>query len=167
MDIMIRTLIQRALAVTGLVDRLQPVGLLALRLYVSSAFFRSGLVKISDWGATLALFHDEYHVPLLPPDVAACVGAFGELAFPVLITLGLMGRFGAAGLFVVNAMAVISYPQLWGFDCPAAIQMHFVWGSILLALAVFGPGALSLDALVLRRFNGPRTPAPAPAAARP
>ena len=150
---MIRTLIQRALAVTGLLDRLQPVALLALRLYLSSVFFRSGLVKISDWSATLALFHDEYKVPLLPPDLAACVGAFGELAFPVLITLGLAGRFGAAGLFVVNAMAVISYPQLWGFDCPAGLHMHFVWGAILLALAVFGPGRLSLDELILRRMG--------------
>ncbi len=148
-----RNLIQRALAVIGLVDRLQPAALLALRLYVSSVFFRSGLVKISDWGATLALFHDEYKVPVLPPDVAACVGAFGELAFPVLIALGLAGRFGAAGLFVVNAMAVISYPQLWGFDCPAGIQMHFVWGSILLLLALFGPGKLSLDELILKRMG--------------
>jgi putative oxidoreductase len=148
-----RHLLQRALALTDLVDLLQPVALLALRLYVSSVFFRSGLVKISDWSATLALFHDEYKVPLLPPDLAACVGAFGELAFPVLITLGLMGRFGAAGLFVVNAMAVISYPQLWQFDCPAAIQMHFVWGAILLLLAVFGPGRLSLDDLILRRMG--------------
>ena len=150
---MIRTLLQRALVVTGLVDKLQPVALLALRLYVSSVFFRSGLVKISDWSATLALFHDEYKVPLLPPDLAACVGAFGELTFPVLITLGLMGRFGAAGLFVVNAMAVISYPQLWGFDCPAGLHMHFVWGAILLALTVFGPGKLSLDELILRRMG--------------
>ena len=150
---MLRTSIQRVLVVTGLVDRLQPVALLALRLYVSSVFFRSGLVKISDWSATLALFHDEYKVPLLPPDLAACVGAFGELAFPVLITLGLLGRFGAAGLFVVNAMAVISYPQLWGFDCPAGLQMHFVWGTILLALAVFGPGRFSLDALILGRMG--------------
>jgi len=140
-----RHLLQRALALTGLVDLLQPVALLALRLYVSSVFFRSGLVKISDWGATLALFHDEYKVP--------------QLAFPVLITLGLLGRFGAAGLFVVNAMAVISYPQLWQFDCPAAIQMHFVWGAILLLLAVFGPGRLSLDDLILRRMG--LRPAPA------
>jgi putative oxidoreductase len=146
-----QALLRRALALTRGLDLLQPVALLALRLYVSSVFFRSGLVKVSDWGATLALFHDEYKVPLLPPDVAACVGAFGELAFPVLITLGLAGRFGAAGLFVVNAMAVISYPQLWQFDCPAAIQMHVVWGAILLVLAVFGPGRLSLDELVLRR----------------
>ena len=156
---MLRTSIQRALAVTGLLDKFQPVALLALRLYVSSVFLRSGLVKISDWSATLALFHDEYKVPLLPPDLAACVGAFGELAFPVLITLGLLGRFGAAGLFVVNAMAVISYPQLWAFDCPAGLQMHFVWGSILLALAVFGPGRLSLDALILERMG--LRPAPA------
>ena len=148
-----RHLIQRALVLTGLVDLLQPVALLALRLYVSSVFFRSGLVKISDWSATLALFHDEYKVPLLPPDLAAVVGASGELAFPVLITLGLLGRFGAAGLFVVNAMAVISYPQLFGFDCPAGLNAHFYWGSILLALSVFGPGRLSLDALILRRLG--------------
>jgi len=146
-------LIARALKLTRFVDQLQPVLLLAARLYVSSVFIKSGLVKISDWGGTLALFRDEYKVPLLPPDVAAYVGAFGELAFPVLIVLGLMGRFGAAGLFVVNAMAVISYPQLWGFDCPAAINSHFWWGSILMALVVFGPGQISIDALMLRRLG--------------
>jgi len=156
-----RQLIQRALVLTSLANHLQPLALLALRLYVSSVFFRAGVIKVSDWGATLALFRDEYKVPLLPPDIAACVGAFGELAFPVLITLGLAGRFGAAGLFVVNAMAVISYPQLWGFDCPAAIHMHVVWGAILAALVLFGPGRLSVDAVVLRRLGL----APRPAAA--
>jgi len=156
-----RHLIQRALALTALLDRLQPLALLALRLYVSSVFLRSGIIKISDWSAKLAQFHDEYKVPLLPPDVAAVVGAFGELAFPVLITLGLAGRFGAAGLFVVNAMAVISYPQLWGFDCPAGIHMHFVWGAIALALVLFGPGSLSLDALILRRLGLAPRPATA------
>ena len=148
-----RTLIQRALLVTSQVDRLQPLGLLALRLYVSGVFLKSGLVKISDWGATLALFHDVYKVPVLPPAVAAVVGAFGELAFPVLIVLGLMGRFGAAGLFVVNTMAVISYPELWSFECPAAIQSHFIWGAILIALTLFGPGKLSIDHLVQRRMG--------------
>ncbi|MET0382321.1 MAG: DoxX family protein [Burkholderiaceae bacterium] len=148
-----KNLIQRALPFTRLIDRLQPLGLLALRLYVSSVFFKSGLVKISDWGATLALFRDEYKVPVLPPELAAVVGTFGELAFPVLIALGLMGRFGAAGLFVVNAMAVVSYPALWGFECPAGIQSHFFWGSILLALTLFGPGKISLDELILRRMG--------------
>ena len=148
-----KALVARALVLTRLAAHLQPLALLAARLYVAKVFFQSGLVKISDWSATLALFHDEYKVPVLPPDFAAVVGTFGELCFPVLIVLGLMGRLGAAGLFVVNAMAVLSYPQLWGFDCPAAIQSHFCWGALLLALVVFGPGKLSLDELVLRRLG--------------
>ena len=56
-------------------------------------------------------------------------------------------------MFAVNAMAVVSYPQLFGFDCPAALQSHFVWGTIALALVVFGPGSLSIDALALRRLR--------------
>ncbi|HEY4065632.1 MAG TPA: DoxX family protein [Burkholderiaceae bacterium] len=152
------TLIRRALTVTHGIDHLQALLLLAARLYIALIFFRSGMIKLADWGATLALFRDEYSVPVLPPALAAVVGTFGELSFPVLIVFGLAGRFGAAGLFVVNVMAVVSYPALFGFDCPAGIDAHFYWGSLLLALVVFGPGALSLDALALRRLNaGSRT----------
>jgi putative oxidoreductase len=146
-----KDLIQRATSAAALLDHLQPVVLLAARLYVASVFFRAGLLKITDWSNTLALFHTEYKVPLLPPDVAAYVGTFGELVFPVLIVLGLAGRFGAAGLFAVNAMAVISYPQLFDFDCPAAIHSHFYWGSLLLGLLAFGPGNWSLDAWIRGR----------------
>jgi putative oxidoreductase len=146
-------LILQALWVTRLVDRLQPLLLLVVRLYVSSVFFRSGMIKLQDWSATLALFRDEYTVPVLPPELAAYVGTFGEITFPILITLGLAGRFGAAGLFAVNAMAVISYPQLFGFECPAAINSHYYWGSLILALIVFGPGSWSMDAFLLRRLG--------------
>jgi putative oxidoreductase len=146
-----KDLIRRATSAGALLDHLQPVVLLAARLYVASVFFRAGLLKIADWSSTLALFHNEYKVPLLPPDVAACVGTFGELAFPVLIVLGLASRLGAAGLFAVNAMAVISYPQLFGFDCPAAIHSHFYWGSLLLGLLAFGPGRWSMDAWIVGR----------------
>ena len=148
-----REMIRRALAGTYLVDHLQPLLLLAARLYVAMIFFRSGLLKIADWSSTLVLFRETYSVPILPPALAAGVGTFGELVFPVLIVLGLAGRFGAAGLFVVNVMAVVSYPDLFGFECPAGINAHYYWGSILLALVAFGPGRISLDALVLRRLG--------------
>lgn len=118
---------------------------LAIRLYVGWQFFKSGLVKIEDWGGTLALFQYEYHVPLLPPPLAACTGAFGELAFPLLLALGLLSRPAAIGLFAVNLMAVLSYPALFQFDCPAAINDHFYWGALLLVLVAFGPGRFSLD----------------------
>jgi putative oxidoreductase len=150
---MTESLIRRGLVLTRLVDRLQPLVLLAARLYIASVFFRSGRVKIADWSSTLALFRDEYTVPVLSPTFAAYAGTFGELFFPVLITLGLFGRFGAAGLFFVNVMAVVSYPQLFGFDCPAGIDFHYFWGCTLAALVVFGPGAISMDAWLLRRLG--------------
>ena len=148
-----KDLIQRSLRVTSLVDRLQPLLLLAARLYVSLIFFRAGMLKTADWSSTLVLFRETYKVPVLAPDLAAYVGTFGELVFPVLIVLGLAGRIGAVGLFFVNVMAVASYLDLFGFECPAGINSHYYWGSILLALVVFGPGRISLDSLVLQRLR--------------
>ena len=41
------------------------------RLYVAQVFVMSGLTKTRDWSNTVALFTDEYHVPVLSPPVAA------------------------------------------------------------------------------------------------
>jgi putative oxidoreductase len=122
---------------------LQAPAALAARVYVASGFFRSGLTKISDWDTTLALFNDEYHVPLLSPPVAAVAGTFGELFFPVLLVLGLGGRFAALSLSFVNVVAVLSLSEI----APAALQQHQFWGSLLLGLLLWGPGAWSVDAL--------------------
>ncbi|NYI01571.1 DoxX family protein [Cupriavidus plantarum] len=120
--------------------------LLGIRWYVGWQFFASGKLKLMDWGSTLALFRDEYHVPLLPPHIAAIAGTFGELAFPLLLFVGLFSRPAALGLFAVNLMVVISYPDLWTFECPAAIQSHLYWGMLLLVPLTAGAGRLSLDA---------------------
>jgi putative oxidoreductase len=127
---------------------------LALRLYVGSVFFKSGLTKIADWDSTVQLFTDEYHTPLLSPEAAAVMGAAGELGLPLLLFVGLLSRPAALGLFAVNLMAVVSYPQLWKFDCPAAINDHKYWGILLLALVVFGPGRFALDAWLGGRRQG-------------
>ena len=126
---------------TRLLDSLQPLAALLARLYVAKVFFLSGLTKLRDWGTTVALFTDEYKVPFLPPALAAALGTAGELVLPVLLVLGLAGRFSALGLFVVNAVAVISLSEI----APAALQQHIVWGTLLAALAIYGLGPWAAD----------------------
>lgn len=122
--------------------------LLATRLHVSWQFLKSGWLKLTDWETTLFLFQEEYHTPLLPPAAAAAAGTFGELVFPALLMAGFMGRYAAAGLFAVNVVAVVSYAHvLLGEGFEAALGQHYLWGFMLLVLAVFGPGRWAVDSL--------------------
>jgi putative oxidoreductase len=135
-----------------LLDKLQPLALLAARLYIADVFMKSGWLKLTSWSSTLDLFRDEYRVPVLPPELAALVGTFGELFFPALLVVGWLGRLGALGTFAVNAMAVISYAHVLlaeGYE--AALGNHILWGTLLLGLTVFGPGAISVDHWLERR----------------
>ena len=125
-------------------DSLQPAAAVVARLYVAKVFFASGLTKLRDWDITVALFTEEYHVPLLPPEVAAYFGTGGELGLPVLLAMGLGGRFAALGLCVVNAVAVVSLSEI----APAALQQHMTWGVLLAGLAIFGNGRWALDSWV-------------------
>jgi putative oxidoreductase len=139
------TLIRTAQHAIAALEQAQPLALLAARLHVAQAFFQSGLTKLRDWDTTLALFMDEYHVPLLPPEVAAFAGTTGELVLPVLLALGLAGRFAALGLSVVNVVAVLSLAEI----APAALQQHILWGCLLVGVLLWGPGRWSLDRFVL------------------
>jgi putative oxidoreductase len=136
-----------------MLDPLQSLFALATRWYVSWQFLKSGWLKVTDWQGTLDLFRTEYHVPLLPPALAAVTGAFGELFFSALLVLGIAGRVGPLGLFAVNLMAVISYRQVLLADgYEAALGQHVLWGFMLAMLAVYGLGAIAADRLVTNRF---------------
>jgi putative oxidoreductase len=144
--------------VARLVAKLQPLLLLGFRLYVARVFFMSGLTKTHDWSVTLALFTNEYHVPVLPPALAAALGTATELSMPVLLLLGLGSRFAAGVLFIFNIVAVVSYPALQDI----AVKDHILWGTMLLVLTICGPGKIALDYWLERRLapgsegSGPR-----------
>jgi putative oxidoreductase len=136
--------------VVGGLDTLAPIVDLAVRIGVATVFFKSGLSKLASWSSTVSLFENEYAVPLLPPELAAYLGTGVELAFPVLLALGLGSRFAAFVLFVFNIVAVVSYPDLGA----AGLKEHQTWGLLLLVTLLHGPGALSLDRLIGRRLFG-------------
>src|SRR5262249_24905318 len=124
---------------------------LAMRIAVSAVFFNSGLLKINSWEFAIKLFEDEYKVPFIDPVWAARLAAFNELTFPVLLVLGLAPRLATLPLLgMILGIQPLVYPEAW---CG-----HLLWGSILLFLLSRGPGAISLDALIERRFADGQRP---------
>lgn len=122
---------------------------LGLRLYLANIFFKSGLTKVMNWDSTLYLFSDVYYVPMLPPEMAASMAAGAELGLSVLLVFGLFGRFAAAGLFILNIVAVISYADL----SEAGINQHISWGILLGVLLILSRANWSVDAWLEKRLR--------------
>ena len=128
---------------------LTPLLDLGMRLWVARVFWNSGLTKIQSWDTTLMLFEYEYAVPVLPFNVAAILSTGAELIVPVLLVLGIGTRAGALVLFVLNYVAVISYPDI----SPAGLKDHYLWGTLLAVTFFHGPGKLSIDYLLSKKFR--------------
>jgi putative oxidoreductase len=130
-----------------LLDRFPPSILqLMFRIAIAAVFWSSGLTKIASWDTTIALFRDEYMVPLLPPEIAAAWSAAFELSCSPLIVVGLATRLATLPLlgmtFVIQTFV---YPEYW--------TQHLMWASVLLFLLTKGPGVFSLDHYVRRLFH--------------
>lgn len=147
-----------------------PNALIALvaRFSIAAVFWKSGQTKVEnfaidlfDWNwrigwphfsdSVVGLFRDEYHLPLLPPEVAAFLAASAEHVFSTLILVGLATRLSATALLVMTLTIEI-------FVYPDAYPTHGVWAVSLLFLMKNGAGALSLDRLALNWFGQARAP---------
>lgn len=150
-------------AANGALARI-PEDLIALlgRFSIAAVFWKSGQTKVEGFAVDLvdgslqlgwprlsdsavALFQEEYRLPLLPPELGATLAALGEHLLPVLILLGLGTRFAALGLLLMTAVI-----QLLVY--PGAYPTHGVWAAVLLYLMARGPGRVSLDHLIAPRW---------------
>jgi putative oxidoreductase len=119
---------------------------LAMRFGVGLVFFNAGVLKYQSFEFAVKLFEDEYKVPLLAPAVAARMAMFNELTFSTLLFLGLGTRFATLPLLgMIMVIQLFVYPSAW--------PDHLLWGSILIFLLTRGPGVLSVDHLIDRRFG--------------
>ena len=144
-----------------------PYSLLALlaRFSIAAVFWKSGQTKIEGLAIDLvqgefqlgwprlsesavALFKDEYRLPLIPPELAAPLAAFAEHLFPLLLLLGLATRFSALALLGMTLTIQV-------FVYPDAYPVHGVWAAVLLTLMAQGPGKVSLDHWLARRYQAP------------
>ena len=137
-------LVERAI---NLLNRI-PFSLLILvaRCATFSVFFRSGLVKISDWNSTLMLVQNEYKVPILPPNIAATMAASMELGLSWFVLLGLFTRLGVLGYFgMILVIQLFVYPMAW--------PDHIQWTGFMIFILCRGPGKISLDYLLGRALK--------------
>lgn len=112
------------------------------RFAVAAIFFLSGRTKVDGLlsvnDSALALFREEYKVPLIPPDIAAHAATYAEHLFPILLVLGLFTRLSAFALLgMVTVIQVFVYPDAW--------PTHLSWAGLLLYLFARGAGKVSLD----------------------
>lgn len=124
---------------------LQSAALLAARLWIAKTFLMSGLVKIKSWDSTIALFTDEYKVPVLPPEIAAYMATAAELSLPILLVLGLMTPLAALGLFVMTMVIEL-------FIYPGTTD-HYHWMLLLGILLTHGSGKFGADYWILKYFR--------------
>ena len=115
---------------------------LVTRLGVAAIFFQSGRTKVDGIlhikDSTYSLFETEYHVPLLPPDVAAHAATYSEHLFSILLVLGLFTRLSALAFLGMTAVIeIFVYPDAW--------PTHLSWAALLLFLIARGGGQFSLD----------------------
>jgi putative oxidoreductase len=117
-----------------------------LRLAVATVFWNSAMTKLANWDTAVALFVDEYKLPLIPPEIAAYIAVSIELTTPLLLVLGLLTRPAAAVLLGMTAVIeIFVYPQAW--------PTHIQWAAMLLVLLCRGPGRLSLDQVIWQRLQ--------------
>jgi putative oxidoreductase len=122
---------------------------LAARIFPAAVFWQSGETKVAGWhlkSSAVALFQSEYQLPLIDPTIAAYASAFSEHFFPILLVIGLATRFSAlALLFMTAVIEIFVYPGAW--------PTHGVWATCFLVVIARGPGLLSLDHLIARKYR--------------
>ena len=104
--------------------------------------FAFGVPRLSE--SVVALFAEEYKVPILSPELAAIMAASAEHIFPILLLFGLATRLSALSLLGMTAIIQV-------FVYPDAYATHATWAACLLFLMAHGAGRLSLDSALWGR----------------
>jgi len=148
----------------GIAERI-PNTLLAFvaRFSIAAVFWKSGQTKVQGFAidivngeftlgwprlsdSVVGLFRDEYNLPIIPPEIAATMAATAEHLFPILILFGFATRLSALALLGMTMTIQL-------FVYPDAYPTHGTWAAVLLYLMVHGPGKLSVDHWIARRYQ--------------
>jgi uncharacterized membrane protein YphA (DoxX/SURF4 family) len=117
---------------------------LLLRCWIAALFFRSGVMKISNFDMTQMLFHARSAHGSLSPELVARLTILLEHGCPIFLVLGAGTRITAIILMGLSALIDPTYQQ--SIDLAYYLMM-------LGLIALQGPGALSIDNPVVRALE--------------
>lgn len=135
-----------------ILEILEPVALLSLRIALAIPFYLSGLTKwdgflrLSD--NAIFLFQNEFKLHLFGsmvdfpfPTLSAYGAGIAEIVAPILLVLGLAARPAALAILGMTAVIQLVAPDAW-------VNFHLPWAAMALAILAFGAGKLSADHLI-------------------
>ncbi len=134
--------------VDPLLNKLQSVSLLFLRLILAYGFYEPAMNKWNDIGAVAGWF-ESMGLPL--PTLQAYMAASTELAGVVLLTLGLFTRLISIPLMVVMTVAITMVHLGNGFSSgDNGFEIPLYYFLMLFVLVAHGAGKFSIDAFMHR-----------------
>ena len=135
-----------------ILEIVEPVALLALRIALAIPFYLSGLTKwdgffrLSD--NAIFLFENEFKLHLFGrmvdfpfPTLSAYGAAVAEIVVPILLVVGFAARPAALVILGMTAVIQLVAPDAW-------VNFHLPWAAMALAILAFGAGKLSADHLL-------------------
>jgi len=134
-------------------DRLQPLGLLALRLVVGAIMIAHGYPKVFHGG----LAQHVQHVSAMGlPGWLGYASAFAEFFGGILLIAGLLTRFVSLAILIDMFVAIWKVHWKNGMFGKGGYEFPLTLATIAFALIFFGAGPIALDAI--RRGGRSSTP---------
>lgn len=130
------------------------LGLMGLRLLLAWEFWESGVEKFNgdNWFSDI---QGDFPFPfnLVPVDISWFLSTWSELIGAVALAIGLGTRFFSLSLIILTIVAWASVHADNGYNvCDNGYKLPLLYLVMFVPLLLSGPGKLSLDHWLARRF---------------
>lgn len=133
-----------------ILDRLQPLALLLLRVALGAIFLAHGAQKVFGGMQPLVKMMPGIGAPWWMAYVVAAV----EFGGGTLVVFGLLTRLAALAIFVEMCVAIAKVHWQHGLTGPQGYEFPLACAAIAFALIFFGAGPISLDFVFFRGGGG-------------
>lgn len=123
---------------------LEPLLLLATRLYIGSIFLLSGWIKANNWESTLYFYANDNPIYGFPAVFLSGFFVIAELVLGAFLFVGFAARYTALALIVLTLIVSFSYIHVTEYN---------YWILLLGFIVARGAGELSADQLIANQYR--------------